>query len=292
MKTTLLFLLFFLFLYIPSDAQQKRGLIGLGLSAGATNYTGDLDDDFTLPFTRLGVGAHAIFLFRPRIHMRLAFFHGRITASDATGVNLSGNQYRNLSFYSDINELGLHVMYSLQNRKRGFSNRNFITPYVFAGVAYFQFNPKGNVNGEEYELQKVGTEGQYLPGNYPSPYSLQQISIPFGMGFTLKLSSNFDIGAEIGLRKTFTDYLDDVSGVYPDKQQLTELQGPIDAYLSDPSNDPAHPEGKPNFSQRGDPKNQDWYVYTNIHLTYYFTTSLFKPYKPKSKFRENSCKGL
>ncbi|MBP6335047.1 MAG: hypothetical protein KA444_06195 [Bacteroidia bacterium] len=292
MKKLILFLITLLLYNTSADAQQQRGMIGLGLSAGASNYTGDLDDDFTLPFTRLGFGAHAIFLFRPRLHLRLALFHGRITASDATGVNLSGNQYRNLSFYSDINEAGLHVMYSLQSRKRGFSRRNFATPYLFAGVAYFQFNPKRNVNGEEYELQKVGTEGQYLNGNYPAPYSLQQISIPFGIGFSLKLSGNFDIGAELGMRKTFTDYLDDVSGVYPDKQLLTETQGPIAAYLSDPSNDPDHPEGKPNFSQRGAPNAEDWYVYTNVHITYYFTTSLFKPYKPKSKFRENSCKGL
>ncbi len=292
MNTKLLFLLILLLFQLPVDAQQQRGTIGLGVSAGASNYAGDLDDNFTLPFTRPGFGAHAIFLFRPRIFLRLAVFHGRITASDATSVNLTGNQYRNLGFYSDINEAGLHIIYSLQSRKRGFSRRNFATPYIFAGIAYFQFNPKWNVNDEVYELQKIGTEGQYLVGDYPAPYSLQQFSIPFGIGFTLKISANFDLGAEIGLRKTFTDYLDDVSGIYPDKQLLTQEQGPVAAYLSDPSNDPAHPEGKPNFSQRGAPKNKDWYVYTNVHLTYYFTTNLFKPYKPKSKFKENSCKGL
>ena len=273
-------------------AQEQRGVLGFGLSAGASNYAGDLDDNFTLPFTRPGFGAHAIFLFRPRIHLRLAIYHGTITASDGSGVNLSGNQYRNLSFYSDINEGGIHVIYTLQSRKRGFTRRNFLAPYVFAGLAYFHFNPKRSVNGQEYELQKIGTEGQYLSGNYPSPYSLQQFSIPFGIGFTLKLSKNFDIGAEIGLRKTFTDYLDDVSTLYPDKQQLTESQGSVAAYLADPSNNPDEPQGKPAFSKRGNSNFKDWYVYTNVHLTYYFTTSLFKSYKLRSNFRNNSCKGL
>ncbi len=273
-------------------AQEQRGMLGFGLSAGASNYAGDLDDNFTLPFTGPGFGAHAIFLFRPRIHLRLAIYHGRITASDGSGVNLSGNQYRNLSFYSDINEGGVHVIYTLQSRKRGFTRRNFLAPYLFAGIAYFHFNPKRSVNGQVYELQKVGTEGQYLSGNYPAPYSLQQLSIPFGIGFTVKLSKNFDIGAEIGLRKTFTDYLDDVSTLYPDKQQLTDVQGPVAAYLADPSNNPDEPQGKPDFSKRGNPNFKDWYVYSNIHLTYYFTTSLFKPYKLRSNFRNNSCKGL
>lgn len=291
LKKYLILILLLSFTHI-ANAQERRGLIGFGLSAGASNYVGDLDDNFTLPFTRPGFGAHAIFLFFPRIYLRAALFHGRITASDGSGVNLSGNQYRNLSFFSDINEGGIHVMYSLQSRKRQFSRRNFITPYLFAGVAYFQFNPKRIVNGQTYELQKVGTEGQYLNGNYNQPYSLQQISIPLGMGFTIKITKHIDIGAELGLRKTFTDYLDDVSTVYPDKAQITAASGPIAAYLADPSNDPNSPLGKPAFNQRGNPDNKDWYVYTNIHFTYYLTTSLFKTVSLRSKFKNNSCKGL
>ncbi len=292
MSRKYLLILIFLISQLSIFGQEQRGVLGLGLSAGASNYAGDLDDNFTIPFTRPGFGAHAIFLFRPRIHLRLAIFHGRITASDGSGVNLSGNQYRNLSFYSDINEGGAHIIYSLQSRKRGFTRRNSIAPYIFAGIAYFQFNPKRIVNGEVYELQKIGTEVQYLTGNYPAPYSIHQLSIPFGFGFTLKLSKNLDLGTEIGLRKTFTDYLDDVSTLYPDKQQLTETQGQIAAYLSDPSTNPNEPQGRPAFSKRGNSNLKDWYVYTNIHLTYYFTTSLFKPYKLRSNFRNNSCKGL
>ena len=288
-----IFLFLFLFMSMLSTrAQEQRGFIGLGLSAGASNYTGDLDDNFTLPFTRPGFGAHVLFLLTPRWYTRVAIFHGQITASDGSGVNFSGNQNRNLSFYSDINEGGIHLIYSLQSRKRGFTRRNLIAPYVFAGIAYFQFNPKRKVNGTVYELQKVGTEGQYLTGNYPKPYSRQQISIPFGMGFTIKLSKNFDLGAELGLRKTFTDYLDDVSTLYPDKQQLTAERGSIAAYLADPSNNPNEPQGRPAFSKRGNPSNKDWYVYTNIHLTYYFTTVIFKTSKGKSNFKNNSCKGL
>jgi hypothetical protein len=287
----LIVLLCFPFIRV-AKAQQQRGVAGIGLSGGVTNYTGDLDDDFTLPFTRPGFGAHAMFLVSKQIFLRFTLFHGRISASDADAVNFTGNQYRNLSFYSDINEAGLHIMYSFQNRKRGFTKRNFVTPYAFAGIAAFHFNPKRKVNGQVYELQKIGTEGQYLEGNYPEPYALTQISIPAGFGFTLKLSPNFDLGAESGLRKTFTDYLDDVSGAYPDKTLLFEEQGPLAVYLSDSSNDPDQTQGFPSFSQRGNPKFKDWYVYTNIHLTYYFTSTLFKPMKLKSRFKENSCKGL
>ncbi|MBK9541464.1 MAG: outer membrane beta-barrel protein [Bacteroidetes bacterium] len=288
-----LLLCFSLFvLSVPVIAQEQRGMMGAGLSAGASNYAGELDDNFTLIFTRPGFGAHINFLFFSRVHIRLAAFHGRITASDANGVNLSGNQYRNLSFYSDIDEAGIHFMYKLQSRKKGFTKRNRIAPYVFIGFAYFQFNPKRELNGKTYELQKVGTEGQYLQGAYPKPYSLKQFSIPVGLGFMLKITDHLDVGTEIGFRKTFTDYLDDVSTKYPDKQQMLAEQGPDAAYLADPSNDPEVPGGKINFSKRGNSKNLDWYVYTNVHFTYYFTTALFKAYKPTNKFRGDTCKGL
>lgn len=289
-----IFLLVILSLYVSQGgfAQEQRGTVGVGFSAGASNYTGDLDDNFTFVFTRPGFGLHATFIFLPRIHLRLAAFHGRIAASDGKGVNLSDNKYRNLSFYSDINEGGLHILYSLQSRRRGFSTRNIVAPYVFAGLAFFHFNPKSKIDDHEFELQKIGTEGQYLNGNYPAPYSLYQWSVPIGAGFTVKLNKNIDIGAETGFRKTFTDYLDDVSSRYPDKQQLFDQQGAIALYLSDPSNDPDFPNGRPSFAARGNPDQKDWYVYTNVHLTYYFSTALFKAYKVKSKFKPDSCKGL
>jgi hypothetical protein len=275
-----------------SQAQEKRGVMGIGLSAGGTNYIGELDDNFTLVFTRLGAGAHVNFLFFSRVHIRLAAFHGRVTADDARGT-FSGNGTRNLNFFSDIDEAGIHVLYILQSRNKGFSKRNRIAPYVFAGLGYFRFDPETTRNGVTYRLQKVGTEGQYLSsGNYPEPYKLQQFCIPMGIGFQLKITQNFDFGVETGFRRLFTDYLDDVSGRYPDKAQLLQEQGPVALYLSDPSNDPDQPNGKPSFARRGNPNSMDWYVYTNVHLTYYFTTALFGSYKLKNQFRDGSCKGL
>jgi hypothetical protein len=268
-----------------SRAQEKRGMIGFGISAGATNYEGELDDNFTLQFTRLGVGVHTTALFFSRVHVRLAYFHGQIGAHD--GGLFDSNNRRNLNFFSDIDEGSLVFMYKFQNRKRGFSKRSFATPYLFAGVAGFMFNPKTNYNGATYELQKIGTEGQYLGGSYPKPYKLQQISIPFGVGFMLKITKNFDFGGECGFRKTFTDYLDDVSTFYPDREELRTAQGDIAVQLSDRSIDPTV-HGR----ARGNPKNMDWYVYTNLHLTYYITTALFKPYKLKNQFKDNSCKNL
>ncbi|MBK6399378.1 MAG: hypothetical protein IPF75_14245 [Bacteroidetes bacterium] len=186
-KTFLIFYFLLLLLILPSttSAQDTRGTIGVGISGGAMNYEGDLDDNFTLVFTKPAFGLHAIFVVFPRIHFRVAVLHGSIAANDAQ-ANFTSNGQRNLSFYSDINEAGFHILYSLQTRKRGFTKRNFAVPYVFAGISYFQFAPKRSINGVEYDLQSIGTEGQHLPGPYPEPYKLQQFSVPLGIGFKIK----------------------------------------------------------------------------------------------------------
>ncbi len=83
------------------------------------------------------------------------------------------------------------------------------------GIGIFTFNPEARFGGDEWiDLQPLGTEGQWLadPENrYPEPYELTQFNIPFGGGLRFRLSRRWDMEVEIGWRKTFTDYLDDVA---------------------------------------------------------------------------------
>jgi hypothetical protein len=71
------------------------------------------------------------------------------------------------------------------------------------------------------------TEGQGLP-DFPErkEYKLTQLCIPFGIGARFRVSDQFSIGAEIGFRKLFTDYLDDVSNTYVDPIKLSQASGP------------------------------------------------------------------
>ena len=76
-----------------------QGFLGVGISAGVSNYKGDLDDNFTLKFTRYGIGAHFLFMFSPHFNVRATIYNGEITASDALGT-IAGNKNRNLNFRS------------------------------------------------------------------------------------------------------------------------------------------------------------------------------------------------
>jgi hypothetical protein len=249
----------------------------MGVSGGAMNYKGDLDDRLSAKFTKPAAAIHFYYLTESEINFSLSFLHGKIECDDAK-AGISKNKFRNLRFHSDISQIYATVIYRIQNVVDSFSLRQKFTPYIFAGLGLFHFNPKRNLNGVEYELQKIGTEGQYLQGPsenyYPKPYSLWQISLPFGVGVKARLTRNIDAGLEMCLNKTFTDYLDDVSRRYPDKEKMLAEKGEDILYLSDSSNDPRRPDGRHSYSRRGNPLKKDWFIYTNLSVTYYFTSKM------------------
>ena len=64
------------------------------------------------------------------------------------------------------------------------------------------------MRGSWYDLQPLKTEG--------NKYNRFILAVPFGLGVKFNISYKVNFGFEIGARKTFTDYLDDVSSQYID----------------------------------------------------------------------------
>ena len=113
-------------------------------------------------------------------------------------------------------------------------------------------------------MQNLGTEGQGTT-SFPNrkKYAITQLSIPFGGGVKIGVSENFNIILEYGLRKTFTDYLDDVSMTYVGSPFPTEFDL-LTMELSDRSLDGPQAEG----IARGDETNNDWYSFSGITLSF------------------------
>ncbi|MBL7810840.1 MAG: hypothetical protein JNL57_01335 [Bacteroidetes bacterium] len=132
------------------------------------------------------------------------------------------------------------------------------TNSVFFGDGVFRFNPNTRFNGSVYELRQSGTDGQYfLPDIKPHP--LFSYTIPMGLHLLLKkYKDNSALSCEFGFRKTFTDYLDDVSTTYVDKTSLINSNGQLTANLADRS-----VPDIPGFSDmgaiRGNKENNDNY---------------------------------
>ncbi len=260
-------LLIFLQLTIYTAQAQKFSEVGLGL--GTFLYHGDLTKGvFVFEGFQYSGSLFYRYNISPAFAGKLQFSYGNISSYDYA----SGFTNRNLHFKSHIAELSLTGQLNIIPLiKKGQPFRKF-SPYLFAGVSVFNYNPKAELNGEWYELQPLGTEGQGL-AEYEDrdEYKLTQISIPFGIDLRYNLDRKFFLGLELGFRKTFTDYLDDVSTTYADKDLIAAANGDIAAQLSDRrseilGNTVIFPEN----GQRGDSKDKDWYYLFNAYITYNF----------------------
>ena len=244
-------------------AQHLEG----GIFLGASTYYGDLDtDDFHFQGTHFGYGLVARYNVNDYVSIRGSILGGEFTGDDSRN-NSDVLRERNLSFRSSVAEFALVPEFNIL----GYNPYDRIfSPYVFAGIAAFRFNPETVLDGQTYQLQPLGTEGQGMPGR-PTRYSLTEFSIPLGAGVKFSMTEYWNISFEVGYRVTFTDYIDDVSTTYVDRNDLIAVNGEIAADLANRTaeltgSDPVNLPGE----TRGNPNQNDRYVFTGITMTYNF----------------------
>lgn len=247
---------------VAAQTDNFLSLSQIGVFGGGSYYIGDLNQFNHFKNTNLSLGFIYRFHLNSRLAVRGTFTYGRVEAYDAQSTNPT-HQIRNLSFQSDILELAGGIEFNFLNYQIG-NDRFFWTPYLFIEAAVFHMNPTTEYNGQKVELRSVGTEGQGSNLSSEKSYPLFQLAIPFGLGFKINLGNRMAVSFEYGIRKTFTDYLDDVGGAdYINPSQLAAQNGNIAAALSDRS------EGNTNLTgTRGNPKTKDWYSMFGVMLTF------------------------
>jgi hypothetical protein len=252
-------------LFISSILPAQR--IHIGAVGGLAAYNGDLVDRiYPKKVTNGFIGLTVNYEWKDQVMFRGGFNYAIVGGADRFSADPDLVK-RNLSFETSITEFSLVAEYYLHNLyERTYS------PYVFGGLALYHFNPYAfNGTDDKIFLKTLSTEGQGLPG-YPDrkPYGLTQFAIPFGGGVKFAINENFRIGVELGIRKIFTDYLDDVSTQYADPADLLAAKGQLAvdmSYRGDEvvGGDPVYPT---KGAIRGGDKHKDMYYFTGIHLTY------------------------
>ncbi|HVK96649.1 MAG TPA: DUF6089 family protein [Flavisolibacter sp.] len=233
-----------------------------GTFLGGANYIGELNSDL-YKRTKPAIGVSLNYEVSDRVMLRSGLTVGKVEGADRYSGTETLKQVRNLHFKSNI------VEFSLIGELTAFNLYNIRwSPYVFAGVGLFRFNPYTDTDSGKVYLKPLSTEGQGLPGN--PEYSLIDLSIPFGGGIKYNINENVRIGLEVGLRKLFTDYLDDVSKTYIDENELLAYKGQEAvnfSYRGDeyPGGSPAYPA---KGAERGNPVTKDWYYFSGLHLTF------------------------
>lgn len=260
--------------------------VEVGLNFGPTFFLGDLGGhagygttfvkDLNLPLTKLMKGAFISVQPNDWLGFRLAAQYTYLAGEDkiisTPGRPESFRKGRNLDFRSNVWEAYAAVeLYPMQ-----FFNQNpeedapRLKPYIFGGIGLFHFNPQGSLTDQNgnvtwHYLQPLHTEGQGF-AEYPGQknYNLTQLNIPVGAGVKYALTDNINLSTEILYRKTFTDYIDDVSTTYIDPKYFNKYLSVADANIAyqiydKSSSAPGYPTRTQPGLQRGNPKNMDAY---------------------------------
>ena len=258
----LLILITFIGLGFTANAQYKENT-EVGFIGGASYYLGDLNTTHfnnSLPFGGIVIRKNIDRRFSYKaelLYLNIAA-DDRVDATDTIAIN------RGLHFRSSVFELSGQIEFNFLPFEAGNALYTW-TPFVYTGLSFFHFNPQAeNKDGLWVNLQELGTEGQ---GSTSFPerkkYPLTQLAIPLGGGLKIAVNPSFNIILEYGVRKTFTDYLDDVSKTYPltnggDISDITNAT----YEMSDPNG--THIAG----DQRGNPDKKDWYSFVGITLSF------------------------
>jgi hypothetical protein len=253
--------------YCLSSTQAMGQIHEFGVWGGMSNYFGDLNTQTSFKFTRPAAGAFYRYNIKYRGAWHTSINWGQVEFDDAK-TNIAWNKQRNLSFKSDIFDVTTLIEFNFLKYDKE-SKKHWFTPYLGTGLTVFFFNPKAMYNGKYYYLQPLGTEGQN-DASYSGvkKYRLYSLAIPIVGGFKFSFKRNWNIGIEAGVRKTFTDYLDDVSGKYPSYASLPGGSTGLAAALSDRSAENGVEKiGKAGY-QRGQSPKFDDYLFGGITISY------------------------
>ncbi len=241
----------------------------VGGNIGASGYMGDLNPNNPLKPSGIAAGLFVKHNFDPYWGLGLHYTHGQITANDAKSKSADFRN-RNLNFDTQLEEVAVQVDFNFLEYFSGGGRKNF-TPYIFTGVAGVIFKPTATYvipsNGAEkavtYRTYQYQTEGQKYR------YRTYTVAIPYGAGMRFHLTQNWSLMSELGYRTTFTDYLDDVSGSYPNRDDLEQYapNAATSLNLSHGFTNPKQPG-----TQRGDFRKRDTYMFLKFGISYTFSS--------------------
>lgn len=251
-----------------AKAQYTYRWTEFGVAGGATQYFGDLNDNYGFHKIKANAGVFGRYNLNHYIALRLSANVTRVAYDDKFNSN-PYQKMRALSFESNIFEGTLQAEFNFFRFETG-NLENQWTPYITGGIGAFYYNPYAFYNGDKFFLRKVGTEGQNTAAYADRKYASTALCFPIGVGIKWWLLPGVNMGIEITDRLTNTDYLDDVSTTYVGAQNFTADPSVVNPnlILQDRSilTNPANPLGRIG-KQRGNPATRDQYLMLQMHLS-------------------------
>jgi len=217
-------LVFFLFGFLGFRAFAQPS-VDIGIFGGAGTYLGDMTDVKFQKSVNPAYGGFARFNFNPRYGLRFNVINGTIGADGYFRSSMNPNTDGSWSFNKNVLDISLDFEWNYLKYIVGDKETRWSTfLYGGLGVETYKYNI-GNTNGSEI-----------------TP------TIPFGLGFKFNLSKRWGIGLEGGLRKSFSDKLDNLD------DPLSYTDNSVTPPVLIKYTDQYH--------------NNDWTAYMGIHLVY------------------------
>ena len=284
-------------LFIHSGFSQIQDQLEYGFSWGSTKFNGDINGNSPRDKSFNGIkhnllsryigGVYISYHLIEPITITASINIGKINGADSLertlGQQADQRRDRSLLFRSNITELTLSTEIDpigmLTNSSNDLAHK--IRPYITVGIGFFHFNPQGEYihpdNTKSWvDLKPLRTEGQGM-SSHPDrkEYHLTQFTAPIGLGIKYYISASIYTSLEYVYRKTFTDYIDDVSSRYIANQDFINHFGAGNSSTSiaiQMANKAAFKNGgvaPPSYdvnSKRGSPKAKDAYSSISIKI--------------------------
>lgn len=228
------FLVIFLVGFLAVEALGQQSL-DVGLFGGAGTYFGDMTKMNFQKSVKPAFGGFVRYNFNPRYALRFNVINGTIGADGEF-------ESQHWSFNKNVLDISLqfefnYLKYIVGEKESPFSS------YLFAGIGMQVY---------DYEMDSLKLDPIFdsqTVFKYLDQSGTQIIpTIPFGMGFKVNLTKRLGLGIEGGLRKTFSDKLDNLD----DPLGYTDLSvtPPVQIKYTDQLH------------------NNDWTAYLGVHLVY------------------------
>lgn len=182
-------LIFSILILAINSYEAKSQISEIGFGIGGLTYTGDLQRGYKITNNRPAIAAFFRSNLSDAVSLKIGFTGGMLKDSDDNPIDQQA-ALRSESFDILLAEIATTIEYHFLDFR---SEHTYLrwSPYFFTGIGIFTFSGEGEKNAQ---------------------FSNVQLAIPIGVGFKYNLNPKYQLGLEWGLRKTFFDYLDNISG--------------------------------------------------------------------------------
>lgn len=221
-----LFVFFITFATTPLNTNAQQGL-EFGFAGGGSYYMGDMNLARHFYHTKLNLGGFAKYHFNGRYNVKLGAFYTNLNAYDED-FNNNFQQLRDRSFETSLIEVSAQFEINFLPYEIGDVRKYSYTPYLQSGLALYIAN---------------------------SSQDIINFAIPIGFGFKKNIKPRLVLGVEWAFRRTFSDYLDSLSG-----EDLDEYDPNYGLPIDEASR----------HKQLGFRYSKDWYSVALLTLSYTF----------------------